>query len=183
MKKLISILFILLFIAGCSNSNRYVYNGFTITKHEFGWAATVYANKQPHIVYLHHGPKEVEDIKSENLKDKILNSKQIYATFNPSMPGPPTTFAIIDIVKVTGTNSEWGIFKIPTKATITESDGINEVKTCADATSDISVILLKLGDKTEIYSEGNCIIIEAETEEDIVKASNKLVYELLGVIE
>ncbi|MAG20181.1 hypothetical protein CL618_01990 [archaeon] len=183
MKKILIILLLLLFIAGCSDPNRYIYNGYTITKHEFGWAATVYANEQPHIVYLHHGPKELEDIQSENPKNKILDAKQIYATFSPSMPGAPTALAVIDLVKVTGTNPEWGIFKIPTKPTITEPDGINEVKTCNDASKEVTVILFKLGDKTKIYSENHCVIIESETEEDLIKASNRLVYELLGVIE
>jgi len=185
MKKILIILLLLLFIAGCSDPNRYVYNGYTITKHEFGWAATVYAgpNEQPHIVYLHHGPKELEDIQSENPKSRIINAKQIYATFSPSMPGASTALAVIDVVKVTGTNPQWGILKIPTKPTITEPDGINEVKTCDDASNLNSVILFKLGDKTKIYAENNCVIIEAENEEDLIKASNRLVYELLGVIE
>jgi len=184
MKRILIIPIILLLIAGCSQ-NKYTYNGYTITKHEFGWAATVYAGQkeQPYIVYLHYGPKEVDKINSETVKDKILNSKQIYTTFNPSMPGAPTALAVIDIVKVTGTNPEWGIFKIPTQAAITEPDGINEVKTCKDATNETSVILLKLGDETKIYPEDYCIIIQAENEEDIIKASNRLVYELLGIIK
>ena len=75
MKRILTLLLILLLIAGCSNS-KYVYNGYTITKHEFGWAATVYAGQreQPYIVYLHYGPKEVDKINSETVKDKILNS-------------------------------------------------------------------------------------------------------------
>ena len=57
------------------------------------------------------------------------------------------------------------------------------IKTCDDSKDKVSVILLELANKTEVMVKDKCIIIKGETEEDLIRAADRLVLTLLGVIK
>ena len=76
------------------------------------------------------------------------------------------------------------MFNIPTKGALTEDSDNGAVPkiTCSDATYEEKVIHLKLSEETKISSENNCIVIEGETEYDLIRASDKLVLQLLEIL-
>jgi hypothetical protein len=43
------------------------------------------------------------------------------------------------------------------------------------------VIFFELGNETKIYSNGDCVVLEAKNGEDLRKITTKLAYNLLGI--
>lgn len=57
------------------------------------------------------------------------------------------------------------------------------VITCDNATMNVPVVYFKYGNATNIRMENNCIIAEASTNADFIKAKDRLLYGMLGVIK
>jgi len=58
---------------------------------------------------------------------------------------------------------------------LTESDTNYTVRTCEDATNRSKVFMLDLGNETKVYEDGNCVLLEGEDYEGLVKAADALV--------
>ncbi|MBI2670940.1 hypothetical protein HYX18_03120 [Candidatus Woesearchaeota archaeon] len=185
------------------NSSTYYYQGRT---DKFSFQVTKNGNITQHVIKVYtvekgvenqklipfdYGPKELEPISLEdNVNQKIIGiitSKNfIYITQDPRLPNLTqidSVLAVQEIAKVTGT-APYSVFQIPTRAAYTYDDNsskLAEIINCKYANSKISVILLKLGDENMIYSENECVIVEAKNGKDLRKAATKLVYHLLGV--
>ncbi|MBI2657152.1 hypothetical protein HYX08_00485 [Candidatus Woesearchaeota archaeon] len=56
------------------------------------------------------------------------------------------------------------------------------VITCSDATQNVPVVYFRNGNMTAIYSENNCIIAEADTNENFIRAKDRILYGILGVM-
>ena len=167
-----------------SNENRYVYNGFEVRKiseNEYQIKIFFKDDQTSSFVRLRHGPRELEDIPIiGNLIPIIKQSNQIYVTINPfaNLTGK-TTIAALEIDKFI--DNKYLINK-PVNSAFTKPYGNYSVKTCADAIDRTVVIRLELGDETKIYSEGDCIIIEGQDEFDLIKAADRLVLYLIGIM-
>ena len=57
------------------------------------------------------------------------------------------------------------------------------VITCNDSTLNVPVIYFKYGNSTNIHSNNDCIIAEAATNADFIKAKDRLLYGILGVMK
>lgn len=57
------------------------------------------------------------------------------------------------------------------------------VITCNNATINVPIIYFRKGNSTGIHVENNCVIAEASTNIDFIKAKDKLLYGILGVIK
>ena len=55
--------------------------------------------------------------------------------------------------------------------------------TCNNATQNVPVLYFKYGNSTNIHAENNCIIAEANTNADFIKAKDRLLYIMLGVVK
>ena len=151
-------------------------------------------NKDEYYYPLRYGPQEVASLQSdENLKETLLGKsgnfkKTLYITQDPDLANQTDSQSILSVVeinRVTGT-ADYGVFKIPTLTAITrETERSKELAlpfvTCANVTSSVGVLWLKLGDANRVYSDQGCVIIEAKNGEDILKLSDRFVYTLLGV--
>ena len=142
-------------------------------------------NKQYEIP-LRNRPYDLEDIEvDKGIRTKILTSKGIFITLDPELD-QKAVIAGIQLSKVLGT-ANYGVFKIPTQGAFTlpinttnQSD--YPVKTCRDATQDIRVISLQIGNETRAYLNKDCIIVEGKNTEELIKASEKTVLKLLNVM-
>lgn len=143
------------------------------------------------LIPFDYEPKELENIYLEaNIYEKVLGrnvaKNALYITQDPKLSNitnRDSFIAVLDIVKVTGA-AEYGVFKMLTKAAYTYDDNsskLAEFIDCRYANSKIGIILLKLGEENKIYSEGECVVLEAKNGKDLRKVSTKLVYHLLGV--
>lgn len=179
------IIFTMILIFSKSNETSYTYNGFEvrrISENEFQIKIYLKNDPQPHIIKLRYGPKELENIPIIGDPIPIIQqSEQIYITIDPyaNLTGK-TTIAALEIDKFI--DNKYLINK-PVNSAFTKPYGNHTVKTCTDAVNQIIIILLKLGDETKIYLEGNCIIIQGQTESDLIRAADRLALYLIGIMK
>jgi len=151
------------------------------------------ANLKPYAVPFHYGPKELRTIPMESgLMDKIVYDtskgktgikKLIYITMEPGMEEKTehrSTVALLTIARITGQNDA-AVYYIQTQGASNEKiEGVPYI-TCDDASWGTGVIEFRLGDENKIYSEGDCVILEAVDGEGLVKVGERLTYLLLKV--
>ncbi len=54
---------------------------------------------------------------------------------------------------------------------------------CDDATSAVPVIYFRKGNATKIYLKNSCIIAEAPSNQEFIKAKDRILYGMLGVMK
>jgi len=146
----------------------------------------IFINDDPSPKYINtrYEPKHMEGLKiNPDVKKDILTKKEIFIAINPNagLTGK-TTIAALEIDKFIDNSY---LFGIPVKSAFTEefagAEGY-EIKTCDDVTEETGIIWLKLGEETVIKDEKGCVILEAETEEELIRLSNGLAFYLMGMI-
>lgn len=181
--------------------NEYEYNGFTFSKIRLESAPKLvfhqlrmYNGDSVYDIPFRNGPESIELIpanlsvawlklsKGDTENYNVL-AKSVYLTFSPKLSGGDLAIAGGEIAKVLGT-SNYGVYKVPTGGAVTEAvEGKSSVvRTCDNATKETGVILLKIGDETKVYSEKDCIIVQGINYVDLIKASDRFIYELLGIL-
>lgn len=159
-------------------------NDFPVKKVGDTYLLTGYIGNQPLNLGLPLDPRTIKDIPSEEtLRDTLLkDTKVIHITMDNNL----TAQSMKASLTIQGITKHESLFNIPTYGAVTENitDILNlNVKTCLDANPYQKIILLKLADETRIFSRNDCIILQGKTEEDIVRASEKLVLQLLGILK
>lgn len=137
-------------------------------------------NSMPSKINVRSDPRELEAIPIEDVKNEIITKNESYIIINPdeNLTGK-TTIAALEINKILDNQF---LYNIETKSGLTKPYKNKEVKTCNDVSETTSIIWLKLGEETRIFKD-NCIIIEGKTEEDLIKAADRLVLTLLGIMK
>lgn len=144
----------------------------------------IYVNEVPRYIYTRHEPSEIQGLKiNPNVKMDILTKKEAYITINPNaeLTGR-TTIAALEIDKFLDNAY---LYKIPTKSAFTEvyeSSPDYTIKTCEDADEDTAIIWLKLGEENVIKDENGCVIIEGQTEDDLIKLADGLAFYIMDMI-
>lgn len=161
------------------------YNGYLIHKNtENGLQYDIYLNLEGREVTLslRSDPREVDKIPiNTSFREIILNSSQIYTAIDPyANMTAITSLAALEIDKIIDNSY---LYAIPVNSAFTREMGNYTVKTCEDSKDKVSVILLELANKTEVTVKDKCIIINGKTEEDLIRAADRLVLTLLGVIK
>lgn len=162
------------------------YNGFEVQKlHDkagefYRIKVFVNENKVPTSVNTIHNPKNLENIPININKESLLHRKEIFIVIDPyaNLTGK-TVAAALEINKFIDNPY---LFNIPVSSAFTKSWKNQTVKTCNDVTKTTGIIILELGDETKIY-EDNCIKIEGKTQNDLVRAADRLSLTLLGVMK
>ena len=136
------------------------------------------------IVYkipFRYNPFELEkSIEIDSLvNEKIFSSKGFYITLDPDYDSKAVVAALI-LSNVLST-ADYGVFKFPLEVAFTkEKSGYNrKIIDCKDATDDIKVIKLVLGMRNNVYSEDNCIIVEGDSYDGMIKSAERLSLRLL----
>tara|TARA_Y100000310_G_scaffold324935_1_gene387580 strand:- start:1767 stop:2381 length:615 start_codon:yes stop_codon:yes gene_type:complete len=136
----------------------------------------------PYTINLRNDPLSLEDIPVEgNVNTRIFDDTQAWITINPEaeLTGK-TTVAALEIDKII--DNEY-LYEIPVSSAMTQEYGEYPVKTCLDATSDETVIYLTLGSETLVYTDEYCIIVVGTDEDEIIRAADRLVLTLLGIMK
>ena len=77
-----------------------------------------------------------------------------------------------------------GIFNIETIGALTGYvNNATPVITCKNITSKANVVWLRIGLETKVFLEKDCIIIQGTTEEEIARAADRLIYEVLTIVD
>jgi len=126
-------------------------------------------NYQENVV-LRNDPRTIENI-SLNLNKNLFLATRMIITMEPEVKA--TALVAANELQKFSDN-----MKIPASVAFTDSAGREvAVANCSDATEDKRVILFRLTNETKVYSEQNCIIVEASDYDNLIKASDKLVVE------
>ena len=139
-------------------------------------------NLELYQIPFRYSPYELEGISVEKgIRDKMLASKGFYITLDPDYD-VKSVIAAVELSKILST-ADFSIFKFPIDSAFTkEREGYDTpVKDCKDATSDIKIIKLLLGSSTKVYSQDNCIIVEGNTYDNLIKSAESLSLTLLTV--
>lgn len=162
----------------------YVYNNLTFTKtQDYFWNTTIKLKENDvHVFVFRYSPLEVENIFIDNNSKQNILKNKLYITLSGNLSSI-SVLAFIDLGQITGTKHH--ILNIPTFPALADKDNGNvPLITCDNTTNETGVIYLKLGNKTKIYSKNNgCVVVQGTNEVNILKATYRLIFELLEVIK
>ncbi len=148
-----------------------------------GWQTEMYTNDYRYILELYNDPGNLEDVSVDRAaRNLLLNDEKVVVTWPPEPAyGSMTAVIYAEMNKVL---SEEILFNIPMDFAQTAAYKDFKVATCEDATRTSTVILLDIADaETGIKTEGSCIILKGSTEAELMRAADRLIYLLLGIMK
>ncbi len=125
-------------------------------------------------------PAELENIKLDDKSKQLLKEYAFTVTYDPQS----------ELASDMAT-AQYKLFEerlkpfkkyVQRALTDSQSTGLAEI-TCQNATSQNPVIMLEYGNETTITSEGDCIIAKGDSTMGIYEVSDRLVYQMLGVMQ
>lgn len=164
-----------------TNEESYMYNQFKFTRMSGLWFTEIQAADKVFRIPTRYSPRELEQISIEpNVYGKVIGSREIYLTVSNNLSSV-AVLAAIEVGRIIGTR--YGVLNIPSTGALTEwANDETPVKTCKDAVNGTGIIWFKIGNKTAVYSDKNCVIVQGKDEWDIVKAADRLAFGLLGIM-
>ena len=167
-----------------------MFKGFTFQKHGDVWVTTLTVGdtetglKRDFEIYFHYFPSEVEQIPSmkNSRNDTVtpelfINAKKVYITVDPDYPAS-TILGGVEIAKILAQ-----VYGKEVKAAVTRKGTTDaEVVTCDDIQENVRIISLRLGNSTKIFSEKGCIVVQGTNTVELLKASERLTFEMLKMI-
>ncbi|MBT3985342.1 hypothetical protein HOD38_01315 [archaeon] len=139
-------------------------------------------DEQEYILTMRTDPASVEDIPlSGNLAQRIANDEAVYITIDPyqDLKGK-TVVAVYELMNILDNEL---IYNLPTYTTVSEEYENKTVVQCGHANDANTVIFVTLGETTQVYADGFCIIVEGTDEDELIRAADRLAYHLLGIME
>ena len=183
MKKLIVLLLLsMIIVSGCtfftSAPGTYKYGEFEITRVKqggyTGYSTKVFINdgSTPTYINTRHDPKSLENIKvGNNVRESLLTKKEIFLHISNENLTGFTTVAGLEF-----NNLMERFYSIPVK--------YEENKfSCDDVNEIIGIVELQLGDTTEVFVKNNCVILQGQTEQDLVRSADRVIFFLLGIMK
>jgi len=180
------ILFIVLIMIGTSVSfvffgfspvaEKVKYNGINFANNNNVWTAKI-NGKTAAFSFL---PTEVEDVVAFDDFAKLLQGKfEIDVTYDLN-----STYAQSIALAQYQMGLTLAAYDIYVRKGFTTNNTFNmPLINCDDATFNVPVVYLKYGNTTSIHVEDNCVIAEASSNADFIKAKDRILYGILGVIK
>lgn len=177
---------------GKINENQYVYNGiiFARQNNESLWIFQGKVRNQTFEITSYYGPEELELVSVPlNVVNNVYSKKALFLSLNSSLDNVPTAAAnaaigAIEVGKIVGTKNN--ILNKQTMTTVTDSvaSGINSSlsATCLNASNVVGVIQFELSNTTQVIGDKNCLVVQGSSPTDIIKAADRLVFEILGIM-
>lgn len=123
-------------------------------------------------VMFRSDPREIENITLEIEAELLQGITKVWITTDPDYDSD-AVIAAGEIGRLTAAVA------IPTDYALISEIGEFPKKTCEDATKSIRIIDIRLGNQTKVYADGNCIIVEADTNNGMIEAADRLAYHWL----
>lgn len=155
-----------------SQPNQLKYNDYRFTYKNNQWK-TVINNYE--ISFYHH-PSEVDYL---NLTSpEKLNSPLVYTSFSPNQTSQYIDLSRLKFDLASQLSSVYFVHGITEKS----EEYSLPIITCQNATAHIPVIKFQKSNQTYIEYNQNCYILHAQTNMDYLKLTERILYQLLGVI-
>ena len=153
------------------------YNGYSFVRTENGWLTTV--NKKQ--IEFYHAPDELDAINiSQSVRDALSGKIQIGLTSDEG-DHLNRTIALMEYI-YTETLKE-ASNKYATTGFIGNNTYGKPVFSCEQATDNAPVIYFMKSKEPSIKAEGNCVIVTAETDYEMVVMSERLLYYMIGIMK
>ena len=152
------------------------YNGITFTNINRVWIAKI-NGQEAAFSFL---PAEVENVFAFDGFSKMLQDKyEIDATSDAN-----STFKESIALAQHQMGLTLDAYNIYLRKGFTTNTTFNlPIIKCTNATLNVPVVYFRNGNSTNIHLENNCIIAEASTNADFIKAKDRVLYGILGVIK
>ncbi|MBT3324025.1 hypothetical protein HN681_01500 [archaeon] len=131
---------------------------------------------------LRTDPLSLEDIPvTGTLHTRIFDDEIVYVTIDPyaNLTGQ-TVIAALEVDKVI--DNEY-LYQVPVMSAMTREYSDYPVKNCDDGTNTETIVYLTLGDETKVYTYDYCIIIMGTDEAELIRAADRMLYTLLGIMQ
>jgi len=175
---MISSVFGVVFYGFSGGGTKVDYNEFTFLRGEDGnkWSTEI-ESKQ---IFFDYFPTEVEQFNiSAEIINKMSNTMEIDITYDVSST-KKEVFAYFGYdMQQQLANKDIYV----RSGFITESEYDVPVITCADATAVVPVLYIQESNETKIYSELNCVILEAKNDFDFIRLKDRILYGIFGIIK
>ena len=143
---------------------------------------TLGSSNEPFVLNLRNDPASLEDISvTGNLASRVIGSQGVFITIDPYTNLTSTT--AIAALEIDGVIDNKLLYNKTVASAMTTEYLEYPVITCDMANNDYVVIYLVLGEQTAVYSDGYCIVVEGTDEEELIRAADRLVLNLLGIME
>ena len=163
------------FIFGRDDTASYKYNGYKFNRVNNAWIGKIDGKE----AMFNFHPTELEEI---SLSDNVVSKLEVsnaYLTFEIGK-----NLQYIDLIRlgfITAMDENFGtsIFS----GTINETEYYDlPIIDCVNATPEVPVIKFVFANETKIYTDGDCIIAEAQSEIEFLAIADKILYKLFGVM-
>jgi len=144
------------------------------------------------LIPFNYGPEEVEGIYTEDVREFIINSPEIYMVRDVYLDEKTQNnlvVAMLTLDRVIGQEMlEPPIYNIPISFAAIEENSLSQrlnlpIMTCEDAHAVTTVIWFKEGAENKIYKENeHCVVVEFKEGDNPIKSATRLVYHITGVI-
>lgn len=159
----------------------YVYNGYSFVKADGLWWTEMDKFGTVLKVPLHFGPKEIEDLDIEGEFDPAFNvGEEVYIAIDPNVINKYYTLSVSEL----SFNVVKGMDRKPVGSCTETGNGCEDrdIISCENNPNNLPVVELALAEEPSIVVEGTCIKISGR-EYDIVKATDRLLYQWYGIME
>lgn len=151
------------------------YNDYEFRQDQNGFSTEIEGN----MIGFNFHPSEVEHISFEpGAVNMLREAEVIMITSDPENP----LQSAISFLEFELENKLLLFKRVVTHGFTEENENNLQVITCNDSGEKSPVIYLTKGNSTSVNTQGNCIIITAKNEYDLVKVKDVLFYRILGVI-
>lgn len=166
---------------GDFSENNYLYRGFVFVYDSYIWKTIIQdRNGETYRISVNYDPRSVEKIPAQaGMRNTILPRDNIVLTTDANLTSN-TVRGIYEVGRVLG--NKYGFYGKNVSVALTTPVENYATITCDDATAQQGVIYFHLADKTQVYAEGYCVHVTGTSEDDIVRAADKLLYVLIDIM-
>jgi hypothetical protein len=167
----------------------YDFNGYTFTKQDISWSTNAYnaASDREYYILMYYGPREVENIAlTADFMNYILSRDFIYLALNETaldsnQMAAQGAIAGIELGKVIGTKNN--ILNKETRGILVGTVENTDEFSCDQVNSSIGMIVFTHAESTQvILSDDNCIYVQGPNGAELVRAADRLMLHLVGIM-
>lgn len=165
------------FMFGRGSEEAVDYNGFSFVRKGNLWETKI--DKQP--VVFSYFPSQIELIEVDApVISRMLSTPMLYLTYDQNQ----SEVEFIAQAQFELDTVLYGRFNIYSGKGLTKENEYNlPVITCLNATSAVPVVDFRKANETIIHMEGECIIVGGRTGNDFIRAKDRLLYGMFGIIK
>jgi hypothetical protein len=159
-----------------SEQDSAVYKGYKFERTATGWVTEI-AGKKASFYYL---PEDLEKMDIAPEIKSLAESKVVYITLNPAAKRIEQ-FELMRFELSESMNSLFGIYSMP--GITQESEQYTQpIVTCGNSTEMMPVIALSEANETRAYTDGSCIVLEADAYSSNA-LKDRVLYSMLGILD